>query len=173
MQKIWSQVGMPVIMVAVFCGLARGQAGVEYGNIDRRSSVTSRRTFGPGQEVGGVFRSLDRTLKASPDLAVSSNPSLVPPTRRAGARSAKVITSPRTPTPRKIYEDAVGIQAGMGYDELITRFGPPSFGVSSGTASETLAYSGSNGGVDVEVRDGVVAKVAATNPQEIAIVAGK
>ena len=43
---------------------------------------------------------------------------------------------------------------------MIRRFGPASFEVSTGPSTKTLAYPSNNGGIDVELVDGRVTKVA-------------
>jgi hypothetical protein len=69
-----------------------------------------------------------------------------------------------------IHEDPSRIQAGLGYEEVIRRFGPATFEVSTGPRTRTLAYPGKDGGIDVELVDGRVTKVAAAKTQDVAVV---
>ena len=73
---------------------------------------------------------------------------------------------------RKNYEDPTGIALGMSYEELARRFGPPSFGITTGS-TKTLTYLGKNGGVDLELQDGKVVKVTKPKPQQIATASPK
>jgi hypothetical protein len=53
---------------------------------------------------------------------------------------------------------------------VIRRFGPASFEVSTGPGTKTMAYPGKNGGIDVELLDGKVVKVATARTKEVALV---
>ena len=49
-------------------------------------------------------------------------------------------------------------QAGLGYEELVRRFGPPTMAITN-SAGRSLTYQGKDGVFLVEVRDGVVAAI--------------
>jgi hypothetical protein len=57
------------------------------------------------------------------------------------------------------FEDPSGIQEGMGQEEVLRRFGPPSLKLTTGPGEETFSYSRNGGTVDATLRDGKVARV--------------
>ena len=108
--------------------------------------------------------SLDKTIK-SQDRGSSGSSQGTSQSRTAQRTPVK----PRrrnTRTAATIHEDPSRIQTGLGYEEVIRRFGPATFEVSTGPRTRTLAYPG----IDVELGDGRVTKVAAAKTQEVAVV---
>lgn len=74
---------------------------------------------------------------------------------------------------KRSYEDPRQIRPGMAYEEVVRRFGPPYYGVSTSPDTRTLAYVGKDGGVDIELQGDKVTKVAPEKPQEMAVAAQK
>ena len=162
------QVAMGLALVAGFCAGARAQAVTEYGSMASKSSTIGRRADNISKEIGGVWSSLDRTIKSQDRGSSQETPagravqhSAVPSRRRKASGTGKAAA---------IHEDPSGIKPGLAYEELIRRFGPASFEVSTGPGTKTLAYQGKEGDVDIELLDGKVTKVAAAKAQEVAIV---
>jgi hypothetical protein len=131
----------------------------------------AKRANSISNSIGGVWKSLDDKVKATDNAGSQEIPqSRATPepavrSRRAGNR--------RPPLAAKTCEDPKGIAPGISYDELVRRFGPPSFAVTTEQGSQTFTYLAKEGNVDIEVADDHVLKVAKVSPQEIAIVAPK
>ena len=146
---------------------AQAQSVTEYGSMASKSSTVGRRANNIADGIGGVWGSLDKTIKsqdrgtsheASPGRTLPRTPV---PVRRRSARG---------PRAGATYEDPSRIQPGLAYEELIRRFGPASFEVSTGPGAKTLAYPGKGGDIDIELLDGEVTKVARAVAPEVAIV---
>ena len=161
------KIALGFVLMAGFCA-ARAQSVTEYGSMASKSSTVGRRADSIGEQIGGVWGTLDKTIKsqergtsqeASPDRTVER------PAAQARRRSTR-----GTRTARTNYEDPSRIQPGLGYEELIRRFGPASFEVSTGPGAKTLAYPAKDGDIDIELLDGNVTKVARMKAQEVAIV---
>ena len=168
MRKSSPQIWNLFVLLAALAGAARGQAVAEYGRMARQSSTATAKTYHTSKEIGGVWSSLDKTLKGSPDNAASQEPPARETTRRARVPSTKA-GAKRALNATTIYEDPSHIQPGIGYEELIRRFGPPSFAVTTAQGTQSLAYPGKVGGIDLELLDGKVTKVTTAKPQEIAV----
>ena len=162
------EVAMRLALVAGFCAAARAQSVTEYGSMASKSSTVGRRANNISKEIGGVWSSLDRTIK-SQNHGSSQETSLGRAAQRPAVQSRRRKTSRRGEA-AAIHEDPSGIKPGLGYEELIRRFGPASFEVSTGPRKKTLAYQGKEGDIDVELLDGKVTKVATAKVQEVAIV---
>lgn len=59
-------------------------------------------------------------------------------------------------------EDPRRIPQGIGYDEMVRRFGPPSIAVTDGPGRSSLSYTGRASRVQVEMQDGHVISVASS-----------
>jgi hypothetical protein len=167
--RIW----VSFALVAAFGGPARAQAVTEYDSEISRSATTGSKANHISNEIGGVWRSLDKTLKASAEEHVGSQEtSSVRTTQRAPRRSISrraFRSSANTGT----REDPSGIQPGISFAELLRRFGRPDFEVTDSTGTTTLSYLRKDGTIDLELQDGNVIKVASAKPQEIAVAAPK
>ncbi len=157
-REIW----ISCCLVAAFSGAARAQAVTEYGGVSRQSATTTGRTIGPGKEIRGVWAGLDKTIKGSADIsgippapASATTQKPVVRTRKASARRARMAA----------YEDPTRIQQGMSYQEVVRRFGPPSYQVATGPGAMTVSYLRKDGNVDLELRDAKVIKVAGAKQQ--------
>jgi hypothetical protein len=167
--RIW----VSFVLLAAFGGPARGQAVTEYDSEISRSATTGSKANHISNEIGGVWRSLDKTLKASSEEHVGSQEtSSGRTTQRALGRPISRGAS-RSSVTAATHEDPGGIQPGMSYGELVRRFGRPDFEVTDSTGTTTLSYLRKDGTIDLELQDGKVIKVASAKPQEIAVVAPK
>ncbi|MEO8368193.1 MAG: hypothetical protein ABI806_03265 [Candidatus Solibacter sp.] len=130
---------------------AAGQAGVEAGLGAARAVTTTAPARGIGKSLSGLSGSLEKTIKSghqsSPLQTVFAAPE----------PAAKAPSTPAAPPPT--WEDAVAIESGLAYDDLVRRFGPPTMSISN-TTGKSLTYRGKDGWFQVEVLDGAVATVA-------------
>ena len=168
--RIW----VSFALLAAFGGPARGQAVTEYDSEISRSATTGNKATHISNEIGGVWRSLDKTLKASSsdEHVALQETSSGRTTQRAHLRSMSRGAS-RVPATAATHEDPSGIQPGISYGELLRRFGRPDFEVTAGPGTMTLSYLRKDGTIDLELQGGKVIKVASAKPQEIAVVAPK
>ena len=173
MGKPSARIWVSLALVAAFGGPARAQAVTEYDSQIGRSATTGKKANHISNEIGGVWRSLDKTLKASPEEHVGSQEtSSGRTTQRAHPRSISRGAS-RAPATGAIHEDPSGIQPGISYEDLLRRFGRPDFEVTAGPGTTTLSYLRKDGAIDLELQDGKVIKVASAKPPEIAVAAPK
>jgi len=168
MGKSAPKMAVGFVLMAGFSAAARAQAVTEYGSMASKSATVGKRANNISKSIGGVWGSLDKTIK-SQDRGNSMATSPGRAEQSATVRTRRRSTSGSRPA-ATIHEDPSRIQPGLGYEEVIRRFGPASFEVSTGPGTKTLAYPGKNGGIDVELLDGKVTKVAAARTQEAAIV---
>ena len=61
----------------------------------------------------------------------------------------------------------------MSYQEVVRRFGPPSYQVVTGPGAMAIAYLRKGGNVDLELRDAKVIKVTGARQQQMAAVSPK
>ncbi len=161
------------VLLAACGGAARAQAVTEYDSAISRSATTGNKANHISNEIGGVWRSLDKKLKPSSEEHVGSQEtSSGRTTQRAHSRSISR-GALRTSATAATHEDLSRIQPGISYRELVRRFGRPDFEVTAGPGPTTLSYLRKDGSVDLELQDGKVIKVAPAKPQEIAVVAPK
>jgi hypothetical protein len=153
------RISISLVVLVGFCGGAKTQAVAEYARSDRRSATSSTKADKASKGIGGVWGRLDGMLKGTPEKAgpVRSG--------KASTRSAHGV--------KRSYEDPRQIRPGMRYEEVVRRFGPPYYGVSTSPDTRTLAYVGKDGGVDIELQGDKVTKVAPEKPQEMAAAAQK
>jgi hypothetical protein len=125
---------------------------VEYGGAAGASANGAAHQQKTGKAIGGVWDRLNQTLQGS-----DASPKAQTTPRRAAARSKK---APAPAAPSVVYESLSGIQPGIAYADLIRRFGPPAFEVTTGPHTKALSYTGKDGSIDVDVQDDAVIKVA-------------
>jgi hypothetical protein len=161
-----------IVLLAACGGPARAQAVTEYDSEISKSVTTGRKANRISNEIGGVWRSLDKTLKTSQEPSSSQETPPVRTTQRSRGRSISRRAS-RTLPAAAPHEDPSGIQPGISFAELVRRFGRPDFEVTDSTGATTLSYLRKDGTIDLELQDGNVIKVGSAKPQEIAVVAPK
>ena len=166
-----------ILLWATFCPTSIGQAAAEYGLGAGRAATTAAPAGNVANGISGVFDSLTKAAGAETGRAAPASDSPNTEPRRTAAHKtgrrtqakrstlpAKVATpdatsatpSTHAPPPAPVYEDARQIQAGIAYDELVRRFGPPSMSVTTESGANTLWYSSRDGNYQVEVQDGKV-----------------
>src|SRR5271169_4607657 len=161
------KIAIVLVLAGGFCAAARAQAVTEYGSMVSKSATVGQRANNISKSIGGVWGNLDKTIKSQDRGGSGASPgaSQSQTAQRRPVRSRRR----NTPTAAASHEDPSRIQAGLGYDEVIRRFGPASFEVSTGPGTKTLAYPSKDGGIDVELLDGRVTKVAPAKTQEVAV----
>jgi hypothetical protein len=148
-------------------GTALGQATVEYGLGAARAATTAAPGKAIGKAMSGLAGSLDKALKAGQQGsdAQATPASAAKPAAKETSATAKTpspsINTPPPPAPN--WEDPKGISTGLGYDELVRRFGPPALEI-SGAAGRSLTYTGKDGTFQLEVQDGKVTSIEKPKP---------
>jgi hypothetical protein len=130
-------------------GPAAAQTAVEAGLGAGRAATTTAPAAGIGKAMSGLAGSLDKAVKAGQ----GSQGGAVPVTTVRIYSSAK-----KTAPAAANWEDPSGIQTGLGYAELVRRFGPPAMEI-TGEAGKSLTYLGKAGTFQLEVRDDKVASI--------------
>ncbi len=157
------------LTVVIFIPVAAfGQAVTEYGLGAGRGAITTAPTRSLGKGIGGIVDSLNKTIDSNHQAVAAEPATPQPSTRKPQAAGPKQSTKPAdpkpdtaetaapTPPPAPVYEDPKQIQAGIAYDEMLRRFGPPSMSVTSETGSRTLWYSAGDTTYQFEMEDGKV-----------------
>jgi hypothetical protein len=152
-----------VLGLVAFEATAAAQTSVEYGAAAARAATA---VGSASKGAGGLFNSLDKALKSATDPRAGASAPAKPPAVEPKT-AAKTTTAPAqpekvAPPPAPTYEDPAGIKAGLAYDELLTRFGPPSLEIITGPGASSLDYITKEGGVRVECRDGKVVAAGKT-----------
>jgi len=106
----------------------------------------------------------------SPSSSTAHPAATARPARPAGADEAQTSAAIVAPTPASTppqvpavtYEDPAGIKEGMDYAEVLRRFGPPSMKLATTAEEQTLCYSGADGNVDAQLREGKIVSVRRT-----------
>lgn len=141
--------------LAVFLGLigahpVAAQAVVEGALGAGRAATTTAPVQGVGKSMSGLAGALDKALKQAP----ASNSSA--PSTAAVRVPAEKLAAPAPDKQKR--EDAAAIEAGIGYDDLLRRFGQPSMSLTD-EDGRTLTYAGKDGTYTVGVVDGKVKSV--------------
>ena len=155
------------LLLAAIPAAAWSQAMVEYGL--GAAAAGSAGAGGVGRGMSGIFNSLSKTLGTATEGqtgAASTTQSTRTATSKAKAGAAQPSATAlpaEPPKPAVVYEDPAGITTGMGWGELLSRFGEPAMKVTSGAASESLTYETKERSVDVEMRGGKVYSLKVKN----------
>ncbi|MBZ5593691.1 MAG: hypothetical protein LAP39_15740 [Acidobacteriia bacterium] len=166
--KLSALIGISFLLLPAFNGAARAQAITEYGSMASKTSTVGKRANSISNGIGGIWGSLDKTVKGSQDHPASRSASS-PRTAQHAPHPAR--RRARTVSPA--HEDPARIQPGIGYQELIRRFGPASFEVTTGSHTRTLSYPGKSGDIDVELLDEKVARIVPPPSQQVAAASPK
>jgi hypothetical protein len=160
MRRLATALFGPVMAFLIWTVPASAQAVVEAGVATAASSVGTAGTRSVGKSVGGVFKSLDNTLKSTGSGGAAKSGSA---TRHASTtKAAPAQEKAAAETPKPSYEDAAQIQKGIGYDELMRRYGPPAMQFAGANDTQTMSYMSPGGVVQVELQGGKVTSVAKT-----------
>ena len=171
----------PVIVALAFvslnalCAIAEAQAGTEYGLGTGRAAITTAPVRKLGTSLSDLFGTAAKAIQgntAADEAAPSAPETAAPKPNRsprpkrstaAATKKAAVSEPPVTqeatqppPPPAPVYEDPQKIQAGIGYDELLRRFGRPSMSITTGPSRSMLLYSSGETSYQIEVEDGKV-----------------
>jgi hypothetical protein len=159
-----------ILLLAGVTTAALGQTLVEYG-LGAAAAGTAGAAGARGGGISGVFSNLSKTLNTTTDGAAKAStaapakgaaPKAKPaPTAQAAPAAQAAQTPAEPPKPAVVYEDPIGIKAGMERTELLSRFGEPAMKIMTGGASESLMYDTKESAVDVEMRAGKVYSVRA------------
>ena len=126
--------------------LAAAQAVVEYGLGAGRAATTAAPAKSLGKSMSGIAGSLDKALNSGQPAAEAPKVNVV----KTEAKAA--------PAPLRFREDANGIEPGIGYDELLRRFGPPAMSITI-DGEKSLTYQGINATYHVTVKGGKVTTI--------------
>jgi hypothetical protein len=137
-------------------GPAAGQAVVEAGLGAAGAAMAAGPAKGIGKSMSGLSVALDKAFKQG--QRVSDEQPLAAATSAKPSAKTPSTTASASPEPPRNWEDPSGVEAGLGYEELVRRFGPPTMAITN-SAGRSLTYRGKDGVFQVEVRDGVVAAI--------------
>jgi hypothetical protein len=150
-----------VCFFAILCARpVAAQALVEFALGAGRAATSTAPAGRAAGSMSGIAAGLDKALKSAgydPAATAGSTSKYAPPK----AASAKAFVGPKLPPP--VYEDPLGIQTGLAYDEVLRRFGPPAIEFGTGPSTRTLSYPMKSGVVQVECEGGKVASVDKPN----------
>jgi len=137
---------------------AFGQAMVEAAGAASAASGSAGALKALGDTIKGSLGSADSTLQSATTVVHTSDP--VPAAKsqsKAGAKSGAAVTPP---PPKPVYEDPRQIQAGIAYEDLMRRFGPPAMRWTDEAGSTKLTYLTKAGPIQLEfAADGKVSSV--------------
>ena len=145
---------------------AAGQVAVEAGIGSATSATGAAGSRSVGTSIGGIMSNLDRILRPAGSAASktdSAAPASKTAARRRPAANTTAVIEKDTPAvipPPPSFEDAAQIEKGIGYEELLRRFGPPAIKIATGSDAQTMSYASNGSVVQVEVQGGTVISVA-------------
>jgi hypothetical protein len=150
MTRFW-RVTMLCLAVA---GSAAPQAAVEGSLGASRAATTSAPAKGLGKSMSGLAGSLDKLVKQAPASESTSTTTTI----RVPAASLQPATAAAAGETKAKREDPGAIEAGLAYDDLVRRFGPPSMSMTD-DSGKMLSYPGKDGTYTVNVVDGKVKSI--------------
>jgi hypothetical protein len=169
MRDLSPKIGISIVLLTAFCRVAGAQAVTEYGSMASKSATVGKRANSISNEIGGIWRSVDKTINGSKSHASSSRASSGRTTRRTPARGKRPVPA----APSTAHEDPRRIQPGISYAELMRRCGPAFFEVATGPTTKTVTYAGKDGDIDLELVDGKVTRVITPKSREVATITPK
>lgn len=161
--------GLTFLLFAGFPLIVAGQTGVEYGLGAGRAATMTAPAGKLGKGISGALSGLEKTLKSGPTAAESKAGSSSVSHPSAQAVPKEEADATKAPAKAPTYESAKGIQVGMGYEELIRRFGP-ALEITTGPGKKSIVYSGKDGDTQLEVLDGKVTSVETARRQSAVVV---
>ena len=147
------------MLIGVFPISLAAQATVEHALGSAHAATTAAPARKAGTAIGAAFDKLGRALQTPAPARPEKSTVVVP----------QLASAAEPPPPSVTYEDPAGIKPGMDYAEVLRRFGPPSMKLTADSGMETLCYSGKDGGLDVQIRNGKVGAVRKTAPSAKAV----
>jgi len=162
--RLSRRIGISLLLPAAFCTAAAAQAVTEYGSMAGKSATVGKRANSISDHIGGVWGSLDKTITGSQEHSPSPSHTTQRASRPAKRRARTAVAT---------HEDPSRIVPGLAYEDLIRRFGPAAYEVTSGPRTRTVVYPGKSGDINVELLDNKVARVVPPQPQQVAATAPK
>ena len=144
------------LCLAAFGGNAFAQATVEGAAGAAAAATGSAPARNVGKSMSGIADKLAGALKGAPGGDGAPAGGAAHQTVRS---TSTVGTTLPAPKPAAKLEDAAGIEAGMGDDEVLRRFGPPNLRITEDSGACSLLYSSKSGNIRVQIQDGKVASV--------------
>jgi hypothetical protein len=157
--------GSSLMMVLAVPGIVRAQAAVETGLGAGRAAATAAPARSVGKQIGGAWGALDSAIKSGQDASSSQTVSPAPARSTRRSVPARKAAPSIPPAPAVAYADPSLISAGLAYDDLVKRFGPPSMEITLGPDKRMLQYVAKTGTAQLEVEDGKV-KTVTTSKSE-------
>jgi hypothetical protein len=147
---------LAMLLFVVFCPVAAAQAAVEYGLGAATAATAAAPARNAAQGIAGALDSLKKAVEGG--LTTSPAASVLQPLLQPAAPKSVSIqpasaadTHPATAAV-PVFEDPSHIQAGLEYDELLRRFGPPAISTTSESGKTTLWYSKSARSYPIELK---------------------
>jgi hypothetical protein len=174
--RCWTLGILALLALAIVCPTAIAQAAAEYGLGAGQAATTGATARKLGASLSDVFGTAAKAVQQgqaeggpAPSTigATPHNPSRSLRPKRSAASvankpaAAELVpamqgaTQP-PPAPVPVYEDPQKIEAGIAYDELVRRFGPPSMSITTGPGRTMLLYSREETSYQIEVEGGKV-----------------
>lgn len=165
------------VLVASLGQIAESQAVAEYGLGAGRAATTTAPARKLGTSLTDLFGNATKAAQGDPASGEPAPPApekaapkpnrSARPKRSTTAVANKAAVSEPAPATQEatepppvasvpVCEDPRKIQAGIGYDELVRRFGPPSMSITTGPGRSMLLYSCKETSYQIEVEDGKV-----------------
>jgi hypothetical protein len=174
---------LPVCLAAqaiVEHSLGAATAAATAGAAQRLGNTVGEKVRKIGQEIPALppktLKPLSSTMPGTSPASSAAPSAPAPRAAPPAAEESAVALVPLTPAPAApaapapSYEDPAGIQEGMDSAEVLRRFGPPSMKWSSTAGEQTLNYTRSDRGLDVQLREGKVASIRRSSASEGAII---
>jgi hypothetical protein len=158
---------MRYLILPVFAFGLHAQTMVEYGVGVSRAATSAAPAAGVGKSVKGALKTLDKTLKT--ETSKTENGA----TQTVILRPAAEEKADQPASPAKVYEDIRKAETGLAYEELVTRFGPPSLEMALADGVKQLTYGSKSGSTRIQIREGKVASIAEPKAQAGVLVLGK
>jgi len=149
---------LPFCIGLLFAGsqfALHAQDMVEHALGTGRAATTTAPAKGLGKSVSGLGSALDGLLKSGHGVAAASPVSASSETEHRTV----VIESEAPAKPAPTFEDAIHIEQGMTYEDMLRHFGPPSLQITDEQGASWLDYASKSGSVRVELQDGKVSSV--------------
>lgn len=141
-----------MILVVLVCALpvsALAQAMVEYGAGLASSAAAISAGRKTGKSVGGIFEKASKAVSGAPQ-SISPSATAVRTTRAAQADAAVVPTVVYPPL------EETALREGAAYEELVSRYGPPSLETTGGSGEKTAWYETKRQSVEIVMREGKI-----------------
>ena len=154
------------VLILVQVRVVSAQASVEYGANASRAAITATQTKGLGKSISNALENLDKTSgldkagKAQPQEKTRSRGASQTTAKGTVAKEqAKPAEAAPAPVATPVYEDLKNLEAGLSYEDLVRRFGPPTLEMAGTGVKRTLTYQRLEGFTDIEIENGKVLSI--------------